>query len=195
MKIEITLFDIRAEMRDAWRIVCGGLPYVTVVNAQPKDLTVDYLVSPANSFGFLDGGIDLAYRNRFGVQLQARAQLRIQELIGQELPVGNALWLPTGDAGIPNIILAPTMRVPMALPTDTINPYLAAKAALSLIVNHNHLGKTSCSVAFPGMGTGVGLVPPLKCARQMRNAFEDVLRPGFPTTLQEAWDRHYQLAK
>jgi len=29
----------------------------------------DFQVSPANSFGFMDGGIDMAYSSRFGWQM------------------------------------------------------------------------------------------------------------------------------
>ena len=31
------------------------------------------------------------------------------------------------------------------------------------------------SVAMPGLGTGVGRVPPIQCARQVRAAIEDII--------------------
>jgi hypothetical protein len=34
--------------------------------------TADAILSPANSFGFMDGGIDLLYSNFFGWELQDR---------------------------------------------------------------------------------------------------------------------------
>jgi O-acetyl-ADP-ribose deacetylase (regulator of RNase III) len=60
------------------------------------------------------------------------------------------------------------MRVPMIL-GNTVNPYLAARAAL-LLIKHGrftdgHLAGEPVSgyvrsVAFPGLGTGVGRVGP-----------------------------------
>lgn len=51
------------------------------------------------------------------------------------------------------------------------------------------------TVAFPGMGTGVGRVPPEVCARQMRAAIEDVLldRYEFPVSWMDAQRRHQLL--
>ncbi len=95
------------------------------------------------------------------------------------------------------------MRVPMIL-RDSINPYLAARAALTL-VKHGifrsgfHRGTPVCevvhSIAFPGLGTGVGQVGGAVCAHQMPTAIEDVLlekRP-FPENWAVAQARHQQL--
>jgi O-acetyl-ADP-ribose deacetylase (regulator of RNase III) len=51
------------------------------------------------------------------------------------------------------------------------------------------------SVAFPGIGTGVGRVPFAVCARQFRMAVEDVLlqKRNFPRTWAEASERHQLL--
>ena len=51
------------------------------------------------------------------------------------------------------------------------------------------------SVAFPGLGTGVGRVGPNTCARQVRAAIEEVvLGPvPFPRTWAEAQQRHQLL--
>ena len=99
-------------------------------------------------------------------------QDRLQELIRTrhhgELLVGAAEIVETGNLRIPYIIAAPTMRVPMVL-TDTVNPYLAARAVL-LLVKHGVVPSGALagesvaaaveSVAFPGLGTGVGRVGP-----------------------------------
>jgi hypothetical protein len=51
------------------------------------------------------------------------------------------------------------------------------------------------TVAFPGLGIGVGRVAPATCARQVRAAIEEVvLGPaGFPRTWAEAQERHQWL--
>ena len=71
------------------------------------------MVSPANSFGFMDGGIDALYLKHFGSQLQGQLQQAIQTRHHGELLVGAAEVIETGSKRIPYLIAAPTMRVPM----------------------------------------------------------------------------------
>ena len=95
------------------------------------------------------------------------------------------------------------MRVPMTL-RDSINPYLAARAAF-LLIQHGVVADGAfvgervetvvTSVAFPGLGTGVGQVGPNTCARQVRAAIEATVlgRGYFPRTWAEAQKRHQLL--
>ncbi|MEI8319597.1 MAG: hypothetical protein WCH79_16765, partial [Planctomycetia bacterium] len=76
---------------------------------------VDAVVSPANSAGFMDGGIDLAYRNRFGLGIQARVQELIAARYAGEMPIGAAALVSTGDARIPRMVVAPTMETPRSI--------------------------------------------------------------------------------
>ncbi len=92
------------------------------------------MVSPANSFGFMDGGIDRAYVERFGRSLQDRVQDLIFRKHHGELLVGAADIVATGAASHPWLVVAPTMRVPLAL-RDSVNPYLAARAVF-LFIRH-----------------------------------------------------------
>jgi O-acetyl-ADP-ribose deacetylase (regulator of RNase III) len=121
-----------------------------------------------------------------------------------ELLVGMAEIVETGGSTHPYLIAAPTMRVPMVLDRTTVNPFLATRAALLLatqgsfktgslkganVRDHVH------TVAFPGMGTGVGRVSAKLCARQMRAAFEQVLKreKGMPSSWAEASEDHQLL--
>lgn len=52
-------------------------------------------VSPANSFGFMDGGVDLVYSRHFGWHVQERLQKAIQSMKFSELLVGQALAVET----------------------------------------------------------------------------------------------------
>ncbi|HVF85199.1 MAG TPA: macro domain-containing protein, partial [Abditibacteriaceae bacterium] len=193
--MKIILTGVEPELVQAWQKFCGDLEDVAVHHGSIFDVQCDAVVSPANSFGFMDGGIDMLYSRRFGWHVQERLQQLIREVHHGELLVGAAEIVET-DAHIPFLIAAPTMRVPMIL-RDSVNPYLAARAALSLVkhgVFHSgfHQGtpvhEVVHSVAFPGLGTGVGQVGPDVCAHQMRTAIEDVLlekRP-FPINWAEA---------
>lgn len=90
------------------------------------------VVSPANSFGFMDGGLDARYMEYFQSDIQMRVRRQIYDHHAGELLVGAADIVETGDAHIPFLIVAPTMRVPMVL-RDSINAYLAARAVFLLV--------------------------------------------------------------
>jgi len=116
----------------------------------PTDLKVDAVVSPANSFGFMNGGIDYHYLEFFGRNVQSVVWEYIKDFYEGELLVGEALIAQTGHENIPFLIVAPTMRVPQRL-YDAMNVYLAARAATKKALLHNYAG-----ICFCGMGTGVG---------------------------------------
>lgn len=186
MKIILTAVD--QSLYAAWKAHCGDLPDVEIYKGSILDLTVDAVVSPANSFGFMDGGVDLLYLQRFGARVQNHLQQSIARDHRGELLVGQAQGVVTKDTEIPWLIAAPTMRVPMILPSDTVNPFLAARAALLYALENVD------SIAFPGMGTGIGRVSPAICARQMRAAIIEV-RGGitFPASWLDASNRHQKL--
>src|SRR5262245_29600962 len=151
----------------------------------------------------MDGGIDHRYSHHFGWEVQDRLQELIRTRHHGELLVGTAEIVETGSPRIPYVIAAPTMRVPMIL-FDTVTPYLAARAVF-LLIRHGvvpsgalageKVSAAVSSVAFPGLGTGVGRVGPNTCARQMRSAIEEVVldRNPYPRTWLEAQQRHQLL--
>ncbi|EEI6908197.1 phage tail protein, partial [Salmonella enterica] len=75
----------------------------------------DCMVSAANSFGLMDGGVDAAITAYFGPQLQGRVQQHIlREYLGEQ-PVGTAFVIETGNSKHPWLVHAPTMRVPLII--------------------------------------------------------------------------------
>ncbi|QEG22284.1 macro domain-containing protein [Mariniblastus fucicola] len=130
-------------------------------------------------------------------------QNQIKHLHHGELLVGNADIVETNHSNIPYLIAAPTMRVPMIL-ADTVNPYLAARAVL-LLIKHGEFPSGALegeqisdgvkSVAFPGLGTGVGRVPPEKCALQVRTAIKEITLDEyeFPSSWADAQMPHQQM--
>lgn len=197
--LDIVLTAVDAPLARAWESEVGDLAGVTVHRGSIFDCGADALVSPANSFGFMDGGIDMLYSQRFGWEVQEALQARIRERHHGELIVGAAELVETGGVP-PYLIAAPTMRVPMILGPETIAPFLAARAVL-LCWKHGALDDGTPHrdvvqrIAFPGLGTGVGQVPPTTCARQVRAAIEEVLLEtrGFPTSWHDAQARHQRL--
>lgn len=200
--MQIILAAIEPKLAAAWEAFCGDLPDVTLHRGSILDLRCDAVVSPANSFGFMDGGVDALYTARFGWNLQKRLQQLIQTRHHGELVVGTAEIVETDNNVIPYLIAAPTMRVPMIL-SDTVNPFLAARAAL-LLVKHGRfadgllqgeeISSAVTSIAFPGLGTGIGRVDFETCARQVRAAIVSVLYDTeFPKNWVDAQMRHQLL--
>ncbi len=144
-----------------------------------------------------------AWERFFGWGVQERLQALIQEKHHGELLVGAAEIVETDYLTLPYLIAAPTMRVPMIL-QHSVNPYLAARAVL-LLVKHGtfshgpNAGRPVAdfvdSIAFPGLGTGVGRIGPNTCARQVRAAIDAILldQEPFPTSWVEAQKRHRNL--
>ena len=197
------LSAVDEDLADAWERHCGDSPDVTIHRGSILDLSVDAVVSPANSFGFMDGGIDHLYSRHFGRKIEERLQEMIRNRHHGELLIGTAEIVETNNLRIPYIIAAPTMRVPMKL-ADSINPYLAARAVLLLIkygvvpsgaLAGKPVSAVVTSVAFPGLGTGVGQVGPNTCAHQVRAAIEEVVlgRGHYPRTWAEAQQQHQLL--
>lgn len=202
MEVVLTAFD--EELARAWQAHCGDLPGVSVHRGSIFEVTCDAVVSPANSYGVMDGGIDALYVDRFGREVQDRVRHAILTRRHGELLIGEAEIVETGASQSPYLIAAPTMRVPMVLGEQSVNPYLASRAVFRLVrhavfadgpLQGRPIAATVGRVAFPGMGTGVGRVPPDICARQMRAAIQEHAHGefAFPTSWSEASERHQQL--
>ena len=96
-------------------------------------------------------------------------QDKIKEVADAYLPVGQALLVATGHERVPFLISAPTMFLPE--PIKAANCRLAMEAVLRLARSH----EVECAdVSCPGLGTGVGRVPPDEAAAAMRSAYAAV---------------------
>lgn len=151
----------------------------------------DCMVSAANSFGLMDGGVDAAITAFYGKQLMSRVQQHIvNEYLGEQ-PVGSAFIIGSGDHKHPWLVHAPTMRVPLIISgTDAV--YLATRAALLAVYHHN---KTQSEhnkigrVVFPAMGAGCGQVSPDSVAAQMKLAWCSIITPSSCINWQYALGR------
>lgn len=185
----ITFVDRNREMVRAWEDAFSHLEGkdrdgFKIVEGSIFDVGATAIVSPANSFGFMDGGLDQAILDNLGQRLsggvwdiQDKLQAQIRYEFGGELLVGQATLVRTSSDKIPFVIAAPTMRVPMDI-TGTINAYLAMRAIIlflrkwSLSGGHGHASlKSQDIIAVPGLGTGIGKMPFRTCARQMYVAY------------------------
>lgn len=164
--MELWLVDLDVELTAAWAAEFAPEPDVFVRTGDILSIAENTIVSPANSYGWMDGGIDRLYTDYFGLQLQARLQAEIAETREGKLEVGAALFLRTDDPRIPFLISAPTMVNPG--PVGPENALFAMSAALKVAAAHaNLVTKLFC----PGLATGIGGVPPELAAREMAHAW------------------------
>ena len=118
-----------------------------VIVVKRGDLTqidCDAIVNPANSFGYMGGGVAGAIKRVGGIEIENEA------ISKAPIEVGKAVATTAGSLPCKYVIHAPTMRQP-AMRIDVENVKLATKAALEFGVKLNLR-----SIAIPGMGTGVG---------------------------------------
>jgi O-acetyl-ADP-ribose deacetylase (regulator of RNase III) len=192
MKWLLVYYD-DAILGEQWRRFFGGRADVEVLHGDICRVKADAVVSPANSFGFMDGGLDYALSERFGWGVQERLQQAITARPLKELLVGEAMVVPTGDPEVPWLISAPTMRVPMRL-RQSVNAYLAMKAILVTASAHA-ASPPIRSVAIPGLGTGCGGLDAETAALQIWTAYREVILEEwrYPEDFGEAQKRHLQL--
>lgn len=191
------LRDRGGDLTAAWLRHFAGVHEVVPATGDIFGAPVDAVVSPANCFGFMDGGIDRVYSERFGWHVQDRLREMILQEWEGELPIGLAVVLPTGASDIPWLVVAPTMRAPVSI-AQTLNAYLAFRAVLRAVRRHNEAQPGSIrGVACPGMGTGTGEMPAGICARQMRAAWDEVEggQPFRPAGVNDALVQHYRLLR
>jgi len=176
--LQLILIDPKPELCVAFHNYFHDLPNVEVVAGYFQHLPeFDCMVSAANSFGLMDGGVDAAITEFFGDSLMERVQQRILDEYLGEQNVGTSIIVETNHPKHPFIAHTPTMRVPFQI-AHTDNVYRAMWAMLLAIRLHNlHAKQRIRVVACPGLGTRTGRVPLPEAARQMSLAYRNFLNP------------------
>ncbi len=119
------------------------------------EVDVDVIVNPANSHGYMGGGVAGVIRKFGGEEIEREAVEK------SPIPVGEAVLTTAGKLPFKGVIHAPTMEEP-AMRTTEEKVRRAVRGALKL-------ADELCfrSIAFPGMGTGVGRLPKNRAAKAM----------------------------
>lgn len=174
--MKITVIDTNSMFCSAFSAL--GNMNAELVNASVRSIPADHgtaYVSPANSFLFMDGGIDWVYSRMMfpglekHVQREARWSLPKTSLGRAFLPVGKAMLLSI--PGSPAcMVMAPTMFFPQDVGC-THNAYHATYAAVSCALESGCVSH----LVVPGMCTGIGKMVVDEAASQMSVAIEDVL--------------------
>jgi O-acetyl-ADP-ribose deacetylase (regulator of RNase III) len=174
---KIYLTDNSPQLIKAWKQVFDEYDNFEITLGDYFSNKADAIVSPANSFGIMDGGLDLAIRDRLGFDVETNLQQAILTRYHGELPIGSAILIPTNSNDWPFMIAAPTMRIPENI-SHTLNPYMAFRAILLAVKQHNESSnKKIMSLLCPGLGAGIGQMEPCKCTGHMRAAFNALQSP------------------
>ncbi|MEZ4327520.1 MAG: macro domain-containing protein [Polyangiales bacterium] len=173
MRIKVTLVDVNPAMISAWRETFEENPEVEIRHGSMLDQQASVWVSPTNSAGNMDGGLDGVIRNYLGNGIQKRVQAAIKSQYHGAMPVGYATCVPTMADNPRYLISTPTMVSSSENISDTMNVALACAAALQA-VHQQHAREPGSvrSVVLPGLGANTGQVPVAICADLMWTAYD-----------------------
>lgn len=189
---QVYLIDRSESLCEAWLAAVDGLPpfptnvgdgtdeiarginvdvHVGSIEDVLPRLAAGAFITAGNSFGIMDGGIDLAVRRLFP-DVQAGVLQAVHER-GGFVPVGDSVVVPTQRHWCPYLIYTPTMMVP-----ELVHGYNAFLAFHNGLVRAQWLGLES--VAASGFATATGGFTPEACAKQMRVAIDFLMMPPLP---------------
>lgn len=160
---------------------------IIVVTGDITKQEVDAIVNPANSMLIMGGGVAGAIKRVGGKEIEDEAVKHAPVSVGEAVATG------AGKLKAKYVIHAPTMERP-AMRIDETNVLLSMRGALKCA---EELGIRS--LAFPGMGTGIGDFSLEEAARAMvneakgyidkRTTLKQIIFVGFKENLAHAFER------
>lgn len=176
MPVKFIFFDIHESIIKAHQKALENIiPNSEFISGDIRKITqIDVYISPANSYGWMSGGIDAIYSKMFpGIQELVKTRIaEVSPLKTTKLPVGSALITRPGQ--MPNnklLICAPTMGRPGCnIRNNMENVYYAAIAIFKICEQL----PSGTVVGIPGLGTGVGGLTGDECANLIANAWTDI---------------------
>ncbi|KPI33660.1 NAD:arginine ADP-ribosyltransferase ART [Actinobacteria bacterium OV450] len=166
--LRVVLTDVNERVVKAWRAAFADTPEIEIRRGSILDEDVDAWVTPTNSLGRMDGGVDAVIKRHLGSGIQLRVRRAIRDRFAGILPVGSAVCVPSGATVPRYLISTPTMVQSSENVRDTLNVALACAAAFQAVHRQNRRVPGSIrSVALVGMGAQTGRVPARVCANLM----------------------------
>ena len=158
---------------------------IKIVKGDITKVACDAIVNPANSYGYMGGGAAGAIKRAGGTVIEEEAVSKAP------INVGEAISTNPGRLPCKYVIHAPTMTRP-AMRINMLNVKMATQAAFRLGTRLKIK-----SIAFPGMGTGVGGVSIDDAAKVMvetgkifESNFEEIIFVGFNDELVNAFKKY-----
>ena len=132
-------------------------------------INCDAIINPANSYGYMGGGVAGAIKRVGGAEIEKEVVKKAPIIVGK------AVSTSAGRLPCKYVIHTPTMKRPK-MRTGVENVRLVTQAALRFAKEMR-----LSSIAIPGMGTGVGGVAHrkaaetiVKIAKEFENSFETI---------------------
>ena len=157
---------------------------IKILKGDLTETDVDAIVNPANSLGYMGGGVAGAIKRKGGEEIE-------KEVVEKApIPVGKAIATNSGRLKCRHVIHAPTMERPaMRISVDNVRK--ATRAALELAKDMKIK-----RIAIPGMGTGVGGVKEDDAAKAMIEVvkeyldfFDEIILVDINDKMVNAWER------
>ena len=144
MTFKLILSAVSPDLFEAFKKHFAKFPQVEVVFKRFEDTEFDCVVSAANSFGLMDGGVDQCITDYFGAQMMKRVQEKVLSEYYGEQPVGTSMIVRGNEKSVGHesgkkdkyVAHTPTMRIPMDI-NKTSYVYMAMKAMLIAVEKHN----------------------------------------------------------
>lgn len=179
--MKVYLLDRNKRISDIWKIYFRDEQDVEVVccgfEKFMENYNVECIVSPANSYGIMDGGYDLAITEYFGEELMKKVQKYIIRNYYGEQPVGTSFIIETGVKNI-KLIHTPTMRIPAKIKEPMV-VYQAMRTTLMTALENNIK-----SIVIPAFGGCCGDMNPQELCELMHEGYRQIMNP--PEKL--SWD-------
>lgn len=170
--IKIYLLDHNPEMVKEWSKAFENDKEITVVEDEFKHFMdtqdIECVVGPANAWGIMSGGYDLAITNYYGDALQKTVQRYIRHHLYGEQPIGTSIIVD-----IPNtkqkLIQTPTMQISKPI-KDKFIIYQCMRTTLMTALENKI--KT---IVIPAFGGDCGKVHPKVVATKMKEAYDQIV--------------------
>ena len=150
---------------DAEDVKIAREDFASFMDGHPE---VTGIVSPANSFGLLTGGLDKALRDYFGKELQDAVRECIKNEWFGEQTLGTSMAVDIPGAPGKKLLHTPTMRTPSKI-TDDLIVYSCMRSALMAAIQND-----IAAMVIPAFGGGSGQLPMEVIAHHMRLAWDQI---------------------
>lgn len=170
--MKIYLLDNNFNMIREWKRYFADVSCVEIVHDDFENFMkihkVDCVVSPANSFGLMDGGYDLAISKWFSWGLMESVQSYIINNYYGEQPVATSFTLDTTVEGV-KLIHTPTMREPDEI-REPLVVYQCMRTTLIEAIKNNIQ-----EIVIPSFGGGTGCLKHETIAKMMYQGYMQVM--------------------
>lgn len=190
-KMKLDLVTNSAGMAEAWEDAFRGHKGVTAHCCDFRAFIgqhseVDAVVSPANSYGLMDGNYDRAITEEFGPALAEQVRAVIMERFYGEQPVGTSFSVPIpGHEGI-LLIHTPTMRAPSPI----VDPLVVYQCMRTTLIEAIRTSRQR--IVVPAFGGACGFLPFKKIAMLMWEAYLQIGEPPAEITWEYALSRELE---